>query len=89
MYYMYIIRSKKDSSFYIGQCQNLSQRLLKHNNGYTNSTKAKKPWDLVYHEEYQTRSEAVRREREIKKQKSHKYIEELIFKFSKPNIMGL
>ena len=85
---MYIIKSKKDGSFYIGQCQNLLERLLRHNNGHTSSTKAKKPWELVYYEEVQTRSEAVRREREIKKQKSHKYIESLISKFSKTNIIG-
>ena len=79
LFYLYILKSIKDGSFYIGQCCNLSERLSRHNSGYNISTKAKKPWELVYFEEHRTRSEAVKRERELKKQKSHKHIGKLIF----------
>lgn len=78
MYYVYIIRSTKDGSFYTGQCKDISERLNRHNAGHTVSTKAKKPWELVHCEEYKTRSEAVQRELKIKQQKSRRYIEQLI-----------
>ena len=81
MYYKYIIRSEVDGSFYTGQCENLSERVQHHNSGYTKSTKAKIPWQLVYYESYNTRSEAVKRELQIKKLKSRKFIEELVSAF--------
>jgi putative endonuclease len=74
MYYIYIIQSNIDGSFYTGQCKNLSERLKHHNNGYTKSTKAKTPWQLVYYEPFDTRTEASRREIEIKKKKSRLYL---------------
>jgi putative endonuclease len=36
------------------------------------------PWSLVYHEEFATRSKAMKRELEIKRRRSKKYIEKLI-----------
>ncbi|MDO8281807.1 MAG: GIY-YIG nuclease family protein [Thermodesulfovibrionia bacterium] len=79
MFYIYILKSEVDGSFYTGQCQNIQERVLRHNNGYTKSTKAKRPWQMVYHESYKTRSEAIIREIQIKKMKSRKYINELIY----------
>jgi len=89
MYFTYIIKSETDDSFYIGQCKNIQERIQRHNNGYSKSTKAKIPWKLVYYESYKTRAEAVKREIEIKKQKSRKYIEDLIPKFTTDQITGL
>jgi putative endonuclease len=36
------------------------------------------PWELKYYESYETKTEALRREREIKSKKSRKYIEALV-----------
>jgi putative endonuclease len=83
---LYIIKSEVDESFYTGQCEDLSERVQHHNSGYSKSTKAKMPWQLVYYESYNTRSGAVKREVEIKKKKSRKYIEELISEFPKDKI---
>jgi putative endonuclease len=88
VYFVYIIKSKADGSFYTGQCQDIQGRLQHHNSGYTKSTKAKIPWQIVYYEKYDTRSEAVRRELEVKKKKSRQYIEKLISKSSEV-LMGL
>jgi putative endonuclease len=46
--------------------------------GWSRSTKAGIPWKLVYHEVFQTKSEAMKRECEIKRKKSRKYLEKLI-----------
>ncbi|MEJ2536218.1 MAG: GIY-YIG nuclease family protein [Calditrichia bacterium] len=78
MWYTYIIYSEKLDRFYIGYTDNLSWRLERHNQGWGRFTKSGIPWELVYFEKYQTKQEALKREREIKSKKSRKYIENLI-----------
>ena len=78
MFYTYIIQSQKNDRFYIGSCQDIDIRIERHNAGATPSTKPGRPWKLMYSETYQTNSEALKREREIKSKKSRKYIEFLI-----------
>ncbi|HMA61429.1 MAG TPA: GIY-YIG nuclease family protein [bacterium] len=77
-YYLYILQSKKNGRFYIGQTKDIQDRLQRHNAGHSKSTKPHRPWKLVYSEEYSTRSEAVKREYKLKSKKSRKYIEYLI-----------
>ena len=56
--------------FYIGNTADLDKRLKEHNAGRTKSTKAYVPWKVIYTENYETKSQAVRREFEIKSYKS-------------------
>ena len=77
-YYLYIIQSNRDDSFYIGTTQDLDARILRHNQGRTKYTKHKRPWKLVYTEEHPDRSSAMKREYAIKRRKSTDYISELI-----------
>jgi len=66
MYYVYILKSKKDGNLYIGQTSNLSQRLECHNSGRIKSTKRRAPFQLIHVEEFQTRGEAMKREKALK-----------------------
>jgi putative endonuclease len=77
-FFVYIIQSKKDGSFYIGQCIDLDYRLSKHNDGFSKYSSTKRPWKLVYFESYPSRSQAIIRENEIKAKKSRRYLEYLI-----------
>jgi putative endonuclease len=77
-YFVYIIQSLKDETYYIGSTQNLTERLERHNQGRSTYTKAKKPWKLLYSEKLPDRSRASIREREIKSRKSKSYIEALV-----------
>jgi len=77
-FYVYILQSMKDFSFYTGQCEDLDYRMSKHFDGFNKYTASKRPWRLVYFELYNTRSEAIKREKEIKNKKSRKYIIETI-----------
>ena len=77
-FYVYILQSLKDFSFYIGQCDDLDKRMSKHFDGMSKYTSAKRPFRLVYFEVFNSRSDALKREKEIKKMKSRKYIEHLI-----------
>ena len=62
MYFTYILKSTISGRYYYGHTQNLEQRLKQHNSGKTRSTKAYKPWEVHYHETFETKSEAYRRE---------------------------
>jgi putative endonuclease len=78
-FYIYIIYSEKLDKYYTGSSQNILIRLNdQHNAGRVISTKPGIPWVLRYKEVFETRIEAVRRETQIKKKKSRKYIEWLI-----------
>jgi len=65
-YFVYILKSEVTRNSYVGHTANLEKRLVEHNNGKSLSTRSKKPWTLVYKEEYPTRSEAISRERYLK-----------------------
>ena len=65
MYYVYILQSKKDCKYYVGYTSDLESRVEYHNSGRQRSTKHRIPFKLIYYEEFKTRTEALRREREI------------------------
>ena len=77
-YYVYILKSFKDGTYYVGSTQDLESRIERHNQGRTKYTKPKRPWNLVYSEEHLDRSSAMKREYAIKRKKSKDYIESLI-----------
>ena len=75
--YTYILKCK-DDSLYTGWTNDLKKRITSHNAGKgAKYTKARRPVELVYYEEFQTREEAMKREYAIK-QLSRKEKEALI-----------
>lgn len=78
MFFVYILYSIALDQYYIGQTADLEDRLFRHRNSGSKSTKKANDWHLVYTEEFATRREALLRENEIKKKKSRNYIEKLI-----------
>lgn len=77
-FYVYVLQSLKDFSFYIGQCDDLDRRMSKHFDGFSKYTASKRPLRLVYFEMFLSRGEAIKREKAIKNKKSRSYIESLI-----------
>ncbi len=61
-FFTYILKSEKDGTYYYGHSKDLKNRLIRHNSGRVRSTKNKKPWVIHYTEEYDTKSEANKRE---------------------------
>ncbi|MBN2119890.1 MAG: GIY-YIG nuclease family protein [Candidatus Omnitrophica bacterium] len=83
MYYLYILQCA-DGMKYYGHTNNLTQRLYRHSKGQVLSTKDRRPLELVYYEEFDSRSKALRRERQFKGGKTRKRtIERMINLFSK------
>ena len=70
MFTVYILKSLKNGKYYIGQTEDVVDRIKRHNSGRSKATKNFTPWEVVYSEEYLTRSLAFRREQEIKSYKS-------------------
>ena len=66
MFYTYILQSTKDGSTYIGSTENLRKRLKEHNQGKTKSIKHNVPHKLLYYEAYETKTQARKREIELK-----------------------
>ena len=78
MFFVYILQSMKDDSFYVGQCEDLDKRMSKHFDGMSKYTASKRPLRLRYFEVFDTRTEAIQREKYIKKLKSRIAIQKLI-----------
>ncbi|MFB3924111.1 MAG: GIY-YIG nuclease family protein [Terriglobia bacterium] len=76
-FYLYILRSTSSGRFYVGHTEDVARRLAEHNQGRASSTRNRGPWEVIHTEEFATRSEASRRERAIKKMKSHAWMEQL------------
>jgi len=79
MFYVYIIYSQKIDRFYVGYTSNIEMRIHQyHNLGRSNYTSKGIPWELKHFEAFESEIEAMRREKQIKKLKSRKYIHSLI-----------
>ncbi len=68
VYYVYILECK-DTTLYTGSTHDIKKRIQAHNSGKTGAkyTKTRRPVTLMYFEVYPTKSDALKREWEIKK----------------------
>lgn len=82
-FYTYIIYSSKSDRYYIGSASDPKSRLERHNAGATPSTKAGRPWKIVYEEVFENKQDAIKRENYLKRMKSRIIIENLITNQSK------
>lgn len=79
MCFTYILYSKTLNKYYVGYtCDDLVERLRKHNSNHKGFTGKSSDWLLVYHEAFNNKQAASTREREIKSWKSRKRIEALL-----------
>jgi putative endonuclease len=78
MYYVYVIKSLKDQKYYIGSTSDVEKRLSFHNSGLQRSTKNRTPFILVYQENLMNKSDALKREKQIKAYKGGEAFKRLI-----------
>jgi putative endonuclease len=74
MFYAYVLKSMQFDYFYKGHCENLEQRLKEHNSGMTLSIKPYIPFKVVYFEEFETRDEAIKREKYFKSSAGRRFL---------------
>jgi putative endonuclease len=66
MYYVYVLKSKKDNKNYTGYTKNLKLRFEEHAKGKVHSTKNRRPLKLIYYETCLNRQDATHREKYLK-----------------------
>ena len=76
MFYVYVLRSERNSRFYVGSTKDVKKRLIEHNTGKSQATRYIKPLKLIYSEQYSTRSDAVKRERFLKMGQGRAWLKE-------------
>ncbi len=65
-YWVYILESELNGSYYVGQTEDVNERLTRHNEGREKYTRAHRPWRLLGVIEKPNRSEAILLERKLK-----------------------
>ena len=66
VHYVYVLKSVKDGKLYTGVTKDVGRRLREHNAGRTRSLRGRRPLLLVFTEQYQTKKDAMARERFFK-----------------------
>ena len=79
MLFVYILFSESKSKFYIGQTNDIGNRINRHNSGYELSTKYGVPWEIVIFFTLESRSEAMILEKKIKKRGAKRYLQDIGF----------
>ena len=75
MYFVYVLRNT-EGRLYIGFTSDLEKRVHQHQEGEAGWTRGRGPWSLVHHETYIDRSEALRRERNLKRGRTNQELRE-------------
>lgn len=78
MYIVYAIKSLTRNYIYVGLTDNLERRLHQHNNGLNKTTKAYRPFELIYKEVLGSRPEAREREKYLKSGFGKEFLKSLI-----------
>ncbi|MFZ1978689.1 MAG: GIY-YIG nuclease family protein [Bacteroidota bacterium] len=78
MYTVYVLTSLKDGKHYTGYTSDIKRRLKEHNAGKTASTKRRRPFKLIYSEEYNSELEAKEREKILKSGKGREELKEIL-----------
>ena len=83
MFTVYVLHSASFNKIYVGYSSDLEGRMKSHNflgkKGYTVKYR---PWTLVHTEQYSTKTEAIKREKQLKSARGRKFIWELIGKIN-------
>ncbi len=87
-YYIYILFSRHFNRTYTGQTNDLESRLDYHNAGKVRSTKAYIPWERIYSESFNSRSEAMKREKWFKSPEGRKLIKKILMDFLIKQVIG-
>lgn len=80
-YYVYILKSMRNSSLYIGYTSNLKNRLEQHNRGQSRATKSFIPYELIFYEAFLNKNDAKNREIYLKGGYGRKTINAMLKKY--------
>jgi putative endonuclease len=79
MYTVYVLYSERYNKIYVGFTSDLEKRFLSHNElGIKGWTKNFRPWKIIHSEIFETKVEAMNREKQLKSSKGRETIREII-----------
>ena len=83
MYYVYILKSYRDSSLYVGYSSNLKERIKAHKYGDSIATKYKRPFEIIFYEAFKNKQDAKHREKYLKSGWGRRTIKKLLKRYFK------
>jgi len=66
MWFVYVLRSRRDKDLYIGSTNDIQRRLAEHNSGMVESTRPRLPFDLEAYVAVRDKARAVELEQYFK-----------------------
>ena len=66
MFYTYALKGNKDLHFYVGFSKDVKLRFDQHQKGLVESTRGRRPLDLIFYEACLDKEDALRREKYLK-----------------------
>ncbi|MDK2978646.1 MAG: putative endonuclease [Bacteroidales bacterium] len=82
-YYVYVLRSLKDGKNYTGYTKNLKLRFQQHSDGLVESTKNRRPLQIIYFEGCLNQQDATHREKYLKTHYGKMYLKNRLKKWEK------
>ena len=73
---VYILKSARDGGYYYGYTSDLEARLERHNQKLVRSTKSRTPFSVHYLERFETKTEALKREKFFKSIDGYNWLKE-------------
>jgi putative endonuclease len=73
---VYIIKSPEKDIYYKGCTADFAKRLLEHNAGRVASTRHTRPWVEHYTERFETKTDALKRERYFKARSGYRWLKQ-------------
>lgn len=79
MYFAYVLYSRNFNKIYVGYSSDVKKRLAAHNDERnTGWTKKYQPWEIIHQEKFNTKTEALKREKQLKSSKGRSFIREIL-----------
>ena len=79
MFFVYSLYSKSFDKIYIGFSTDVQKRLAAHNDERnTGWTSKYRPWEIIYTEEFENKTEALKREKQLKTSRGRSFIRGLV-----------
>jgi len=81
MFYVYVLKSKKDNKWYTGSTNDLRKRFNQHNSGKSTWTKGRGPFEIIYYEACFNEDDARSREKYLKSGMGKRYLKNRLKRF--------
>ena len=87
MFYTYVLLSEKDDHLYVGFSKDLRNRMEQHAAGLVDSTKNRRPLELIYYEACLNEHDAINREKYFKSGFGRRFLKNRVENFLKEGLL--